>query len=61
MPTPMPEVIMKVPSTGVAKRDKDGADDSDDSILRRKSQLPRDPATMSALEDYAKTTEHHLT
>jgi hypothetical protein len=63
MPTPMPGVITKTPSTGVIKRDKDGADESGDtdSIVRRKSQLPRDPATVSALEDYAKTTEHHLT
>jgi hypothetical protein len=69
MPTPMPDVITKkrtprrTPSTGVIKRDRDGADESGDtdSIVRRKSQLPRDPATVSALEDYAKTTEHHLT
>eukprot|EP00038_Savillea_parva_P006662 m.165096 g.165096 ORF g.165096 m.165096 type:complete len:577 (-) comp12512_c0_seq1:259-1989(-) len=66
MPTPMPHVIMKTPSAGVATRDKDGADDEggyEDTMMRRKSQLPRDAATMSALEDYAKTQapEHQLT
>eukprot|EP00041_Stephanoeca_diplocostata_P007139 m.98515 g.98515 ORF g.98515 m.98515 type:complete len:591 (+) comp16748_c0_seq1:349-2121(+) len=63
LPTPMPLIIMKVPGAGPEKRTNSGADGdfsmSDEPIVRRKSVLPQDPATIRALEDYAKS-EHVL-
>lgn len=63
MPTPMPLIIMKVPGAGPEKRTGSGGDGdfsmSDEPIVRRKSVLPQDPATIRALEDYAKS-EHVL-
>mmetsp|Transcript_5150 Transcript_5150/g.15714 ORF Transcript_5150/g.15714 Transcript_5150/m.15714 type:complete len:571 (+) Transcript_5150:208-1920(+) len=62
MPTPMPEVQSKKQApVAVRERPADGGDDDVEALLlRRKSQLPRDMTTVNALEDYAKTTEHHL-